>query len=78
MINLSWLIPVLPLLGFIIIGVLNKRISVNLSGIIASVMVFGAFLISCSLFWHVKEESSVPEYIKLFEWIKTGGIDIFQ
>jgi NADH-quinone oxidoreductase subunit L len=76
MINLSWLIPVLPLLGFIIIGVLNKRISVNLSGIIASVMVFGAFLISCSLFWHVKEESSVPEYIKLFEWIKTGGIDI--
>jgi NADH-quinone oxidoreductase subunit L len=76
MVQLSWLIPVLPLLGFIIIGILNKRISVNLSGIIASAMVFVSFIISCSLFFYVKEDSSVPEYIKLFDWIKTGGVDI--
>ncbi|MEP7264371.1 MAG: NADH-quinone oxidoreductase subunit L [Bacteroidota bacterium] len=76
MINLSWLIPVLPLLGFIVIGVLNKRISVNLSGIIASAMVLCSFIISCTLFFYVKEDSSVPEYIKMFDWIKTGGVDI--
>jgi NADH-quinone oxidoreductase subunit L len=76
MVHLSWLIPVLPLLGFIVIGILNKRISVNLSGMIASATVFAAFLISCSLFFYVKDDSSVPEYIKLFDWIKTGGVDI--
>lgn len=76
MINISWLIPVLPLLGFIIIGILNKRISVNIAGAIASVMILGSFLISCSLFFYVKDDASVPEYIKLFDWISTAGIDI--
>jgi NADH-quinone oxidoreductase subunit L len=76
MINLSWLIPVLPLLGFVVIGILNKRISVTISGTIASAMVFGSFIISCILFFYVKEDSSVPEYVKLFDWITTGGLDI--
>src|SRR5688572_1579364 len=76
MIQLSWLIPVLPLLGFIVIGILNKRISVNVPGIIASATVFISFLLSCSLFFYVKSDASVPEYIKLFDWITTGSVDI--
>ena len=60
MINISWLIPVLPLLGFIIIGLLNKRISVNIAGAIASAMILGSFLISCSLFFYTNSAFLSP------------------
>ena len=80
MINISWLIVVLPLLGFLIIGLLNKRISANLSGAIASTVVFGSFLMSCVLFYFVSQgpESFSQEGVMLtkFDWINSGDLDI--
>ena len=80
MISLSWLVPLLPLLGFIITGVLNKRISANLSGAIASAVVFASFLISCALFYTVSQgpELFSPEGIVVtqFNWITAGDLNI--
>ncbi len=75
MINLSWLIPAFPLLGFILIGILNKRISANLSGIIASATVFFSFLISCGLFYMIKNDP-LPVTVKLFDWINAGDLNL--
>ena len=74
--QLAWLIPVLPLLGFILIGVLNKRLPVSLSGGIASAAVFLSFLISCGVFAGVVAADAVPERVVLFDWITVGDLNI--
>lgn len=80
MLSLSWLIPLLPLFGFVVIGVLNKRISVTWSGTIASAMVFLSFLISCIMYYYVQQDSSVfsPQGVVLtkFDWINVGDLNI--
>ena len=52
--QIVWLIPVLPLLGFLINGLGRKHISKTLSGIIGSGTVFLSFLISAYVFYSVK------------------------
>ena len=56
----AWLIPALPLLGFILIGILNKRLPVLISGGIASAMVFLSFVVSVAFFFEVNDPSFVP------------------
>ncbi len=72
----AWLIPALPLLGFILIGVLNKRLPVVLSGSIASATVFISFLISVAYFFDVRDPAFIPERIVLFDWITVGDLKI--
>lgn len=74
--QLAWLIPVLPLLGFILIGILNKRLPVSLSGGIASAAVFLSFLLSIGVFMEVSTETAVPERLVLFDWISVGDLKI--
>ena len=76
MVQFAWLIPLLPLLGFIIVGVLNKRLSVALSGGIATAAVLLSFIISAIIFGEVAKEGSVPERVVLFDWISSGDLSI--
>jgi NADH-quinone oxidoreductase subunit L len=76
MVQFAWLIPLFPLLGFIVIGLLNKRLPVNLSGGIAAAMVFLSFVVSAFLFNQVAQEGSIPERVVLFDWITVGDLSI--
>lgn len=71
-----WLIPTLPLLGFILIGILNKRLPIQLSGGIASATVLLSFLISLGIFREVQMDHFIPERIVLFNWISAGELNI--
>jgi NADH-quinone oxidoreductase subunit L len=73
--NLVWLIPLFPLLGFLITGLNFKRLSVRISGWLASGMVFLSFLLS--LFVFIKLAGGVPATtITISDWIKTGDLNI--
>jgi NADH-quinone oxidoreductase subunit L len=76
MVQFAWLIPLLPLLGFIIVGVLNKRLNVAMSGGIATAAVFISFIISSLIFGEVAQEGSIPERVVLFDWISSGDLSI--
>jgi len=76
MVQFAWLIPLLPLLGFIIVGVLNKRLNVAMSGGIATAAVFISFIISSLIFGEVALEGSIPERVVLFDWISSGDLSI--
>ncbi len=76
MTHLAWLIPVFPLLGFLVIGLLNKRLSVMMSGGIASAMIFLSFIVSVLIFREVGMEGSVPERVILFDWITVGDLSL--
>ena len=76
MVQFSWLIPALPLLGFILIGVLNKRLSVNISGTIATLTVASSFLISLLLFSEMSSDGAVPERLVLYTWFSSGDLQV--
>ncbi|UOQ54712.1 NADH-quinone oxidoreductase subunit L [Hymenobacter cellulosivorans] len=80
------LIPLLPFLGFLINGLLNKKLSGTVAGAISSLMVLGSFLISVTLFWeflHPSAQWLAPGAtahqaytVKLFDWISVGTMQI--
>ncbi len=52
--NLVWLIPLLPLMGFLINGLFRNKLSKTMSGIIGSGVIFGSFIISIFVFINIK------------------------
>ena len=72
--QIVWLIPILPLLGFLLNGLGRKSLSKGLSGLIGSGVVLGAFLVSCWVFMQVKAGNThVAHYFNL---IKTQTLTI--
>jgi NADH-quinone oxidoreductase subunit L len=66
------LIPLLPFLGFLLNGLLNKRLSGTVAGLLGSATVLGSFLISLTLFLNFEYQYTV----NLFDWISVGSLQI--
>lgn len=80
MIELIWLIPLIPLIGFIVNGLGQKVLPKTLIGIIGSGVVLASFLLSCTLFGKVMEAretggDGIFTY-QLFEWITVGDFSV--
>lgn len=76
MTNLIYLIPLLPLIGFVLNGAFNKSMPRNLAGIIASGSVFISFIISCGLFFQLKSGTLSAITVDLFNWISVGDLNL--
>ena len=74
MIDLVWLIPLFPFIGFLICGLGRNIIPKAAIGIIASLAVLASFGVSLGIFFEF--DATQPAIINLFDWIKVGGIDI--
>ena len=66
-------IPALPLMGFLLNGLLRGRLSKSAVGIIGSGVVLGSFMLSLIIFFQVKQQ---PEIVHLFNFIKVGTLSI--
>ena len=73
--TIAVLVPILPLLSFLIIGLNFKRIPKRITSILACGTVFASFILSCLLFWHLHETHS-NIYINLFDWISASSATI--
>jgi NADH-quinone oxidoreductase subunit L len=72
--DLSYLVPLFPLIGFLIIGLGRKYLSKSLTGIIGSGVILVSFIISIWIFFQVKDgNSGVIEY---FNFISAGTLKI--
>jgi NADH-quinone oxidoreductase subunit L len=71
--NLIWLIPVLPMLGFLINGLGNKNIPRSVSGWIASFTVMGSFIISLVIFLNLTADSTLVYKVDYFQWMNAGS-----
>lgn len=76
MTKLTYLIPLFPLIGFLINGLGRKSISKSLSSFIASMAVFASFVVSVLAFMEVKAEGFTAKKIKLFDFINAAGLNI--
>ena len=73
-----YLIPLFPLLGFLINGLFGRWLSERQSGIVATGMVLGSFFISAQLFLSLlaRQGEQVVFEQTLFSWIHVGALHI--
>ncbi|MFN5054761.1 MAG: NADH-quinone oxidoreductase subunit L [Bacteroidota bacterium] len=76
MITYGYLIPLLPLIGFLINGLGRNFLSKKMVGLIGSGVMVLAFAMSLVIFKQVSEVGFKSEVLFLFDFIKTAGLDI--
>jgi NADH-quinone oxidoreductase subunit L len=76
MIKLLLLVPLFPLIGFLINGIFGKSLSKSLSGILACTTLFLSFLVSVLAFLELNGSKTKEFIIPVFDWIQTGTLDI--
>jgi NADH-quinone oxidoreductase subunit L len=76
--DLVWLIPALPLAGFLLLLAAGRRLGEPLAGIVATATVSGSFLVSVIVFFGLvdRPEEERRHVQTLFEWIPAGGWEI--
>ena len=76
MIKLAALIPLFPLIGFIINGLFGKKMGKGLSGSIACVAMFLSFGVALAVFLELQTAVEKATVINLFSWINSGTLHI--
>jgi proton-translocating NADH-quinone oxidoreductase, chain L len=80
MIELVWLIPLLPLIGFLINGLGRNVLPKPLVGIIGSGVVLVSFFLSCGVFsavYAARQAGEQGSFVQpLFEWIRAGNLEV--
>jgi NADH-quinone oxidoreductase subunit L len=72
--QIVWLIPFLPLIGFLINGLGRKHLSKTLAGVIGSGVILISFIISVWVFFNVKNGNThVAHY---FDFINAASLKI--
>lgn len=78
MLDVIWLIPAFPLLGFLLILVFGRRLGEPAAGYTAAAAVFGSFVVSVGAYFDLlsmdAEERSHP--VTLFSWVPVGDLKV--
>src|SRR6188768_1022252 len=72
--KIVWLIPFLPLLGFLINGLGRNKLSRAASGIIGSGVILVSFLLSVYIFFNVKAGNTYLAHY--FDFINTNSLKV--
>ena len=72
--QLVFLVPLLPLVGFLINGLLRKQLSKSMIGIIGSGVILASFIVSLKLFLDVRNGQT--GVVSLFDFISFGSVHI--
>src|ERR1035437_2031037 len=75
--HLVYLVPLFPLIGFLINGLFWKRMPKTMGGIIGCLTILGSFIVSLGIFFEVKDPAfHGPVIVHLFDFIKSGKLYI--
>jgi NADH-quinone oxidoreductase subunit L len=76
MIKLIGLVPLFPLIGFLINGFFGKKMSKGMSGTIACLSVLASFIVSVLIFMEVSASQQKSYTIEIFSWINSDTLKI--
>ncbi len=76
MTQLVYLVPLFPLIGFLLNGLFYKSMPKKLSGLLASLMVLASFVMALMIFFEVKSGDHQPTTVLLFEFITVGKFQL--
>src|SRR5947207_12201886 len=68
-IDYVWLVPLFPLVGLLLNGLLRNSLSKPLTGIIGCGVVLASFIVSLVIFFHIKTGLESPVVVTLFDFI---------
>ena len=75
-IQLVWLVPVLPLAGFLLNGLFRNYLSKSLTGIIGSGVILASFIISLLIFGQVRQEGFQAVVVNYFDFINVYKLQV--
>jgi NADH-quinone oxidoreductase subunit L len=75
-IDFVYLVPLFPLIGFLINGLGRKQLSKSLSGIIGSGVILASFIVSVLIFNETRADGFTATTVNLFEFINVAGLNI--
>lgn len=73
--SLAYLVPLFPLIGFLINGLGRRALSKSLIGIIGSGSILASFVVSLMIFFAVKDGQTEP-VVTYFNFLKVGSFEI--
>ncbi len=78
MTDIVWLIPALPLAGFLLILLFGRRLGEPLAGFLATAMVAAAFVVTAGVFVDLlsRDAEERREVVSLFEWVPVGTLRV--
>ena len=78
MIHAAYLMPLLPLAGFVVLAVAGRRIGDPWAGWLGSATVVGSFVVACVVFAGLLDRSGAARSFTqdLFTWIPVGGLQV--
>ena len=78
MADLVWLIPALPLTGFVLVLLLGRRLGEPGAGWLATLMVAASFVVTAGVFLDLvsRDEHDRTELVHLFSWIPVGSLQV--
>jgi len=76
MIQLVWLVPVLPLAGFLINGLFRNSLSKGMTSVAGCGVLLASFILSLLIFGEVRHEGFQPVTVTLFDFISAGKLHI--
>lgn len=74
--DLVYLVPLFPLIGFLLNGLFWKSMPKQLAGIIANIALLGSFIVSLLLFFEIKNDPSAAGVVHLFDFIPSSALHI--
>ena len=76
--DLVWLIPALPLAGFLVLLVAGRKLGEPASGWLATLMSGGAFVVTVVMFFALlgEDEHHREHVYNLFDWLHVGGFQV--
>lgn len=78
MLDLIWLIPALPLAGFIINTLLGRKLSEPGAGIVATLMTASSFVVTASVYFELLSRTAEERHhvLTLFSWFPVGSLSV--
>jgi NADH-quinone oxidoreductase subunit L len=76
MIKLIGLVPLFPLIGFVINGFAGRKMSKGMSGAIGCISVLASFILSVLIFIEVNGSAEKTHVVNLFSWISSGTLSV--
>jgi NADH-quinone oxidoreductase subunit L len=74
--KLVYLVPLFPLIGFLINGLGRKSLSKSMIGLIGSGVILASFAVSLGIFFEVKQTGFQGQVVTLFDFINVAAFKI--
>src|SRR5436190_17338301 len=70
------LIPLFPLLGFVVNACLGRRLAKSISGGLACAAIIASFVVSVVLVWGARGSAAGPLEVTVFDWMTSGTLHV--